>query len=177
MKHKTTGSLTVLLTAPCQEDATRSRPTSVPGCGGAAARSRKVRAGACAALVTAVHLTILVALLSAPGHASERISEWVGQIEIANSLVESGDLNEAQSDHEAATELYPRAINIAESRLGSAHPILGGLLQKYSEVLRRSGKRSEARTAAAAARRISEESSRENLTGHTTPIEALMVSK
>ena len=93
------------------------------------------------------------------------------------ALADYANLLDGLGSHEAANDLYTRAISIAESRLGPTHPILGGLLQKYSELLRRSGKRSEARAAAHTARRISDESRRENLTGHTIPIEALMVSK
>ena len=80
-------------------------------------------------------------------------------------------------DNDAARAIYRRAIDIAESRLGPAHPILGGLFHKYSELQRRSGNKVEARAAANAARRITDESRRENLTGHTIPIESLMVSK
>ena len=80
-------------------------------------------------------------------------------------------------DNDAAGAMYRRAIATAQSRLGPTHPILGGLFQKYSELQRRSGNKVEARAAANAARRITDESRRENLTGHTITVEALMLGK
>ena len=109
MKRKTSDTLKVLLTADrCQEDAIRSRPAGVLGTGGAAARLLEVRAGACSPLMAAVQLTLLVALLSGRVYASERIGEWVRQIEVANALIDRGDLNEAQT-------VYTKALDDAQS--------------------------------------------------------------
>lgn len=93
------------------------------------------------------------------------------------TIADYANVLETMDDRQAANDLYARALRIAQLRLGPAHPILGGLLQQYSLVLRRSGKKAEARTFANVARRIRDTSGRENLTGHTIPIEALMVGK
>lgn len=78
----------------------------------------------------------------------------------AGLLRDNGDLN-------AAEAFYRKSIAVAETRLGPSHPVLGGLLEEYAGLLRGTGRRSEARKLAKTARRIQDESARENLTRHT----------
>ena len=93
------------------------------------------------------------------------------------TLADYAELLLTQGERNSAGDLYARAIEIAATRLGPNHGVLGALLDKYSEVLRRSGRKAEARDIAVNARRITEQSRRDNLTGHTVPVEALAVGR
>lgn len=139
--------------------------------------------------VRAVAMANLAGIQSRGGRTAEAVTSYRQALSIMEALPDpspatlsvaladyAGVLHEL-GDTDAAGAIYRRAIDIAQSRLGPIHPILGGLLQKYSELQRRSGNKAEARATANDARRIADESRRENLTGHTIPIEALMVSK
>lgn len=96
---------------------------------------------------------------------------------LAVALADYAAVLHTTGQRDTAEELYRRALRTAESGLGPAHSVLGGLFNKYAQFLSKSGRKSEARAAANASRRIAETSSRENLLGHTVPVEALMVSK
>ncbi len=80
-------------------------------------------------------------------------------------------------DHQTAEQLYRRAITLAKTRLGPGHVILAELLQRYGELARDAGRKSEARKLIQAARRIESEWSRENVTGHTVEIDTLFVRR
>jgi tetratricopeptide (TPR) repeat protein len=93
------------------------------------------------------------------------------------TLADYAGVLRAEGARSAADSLYRRAIAIAEARLGAEHAILGALYHEYSGLLRETGRKSEARSLAARARRIRMQSDRENLTGHTVPVEALSFSR
>lgn len=80
-------------------------------------------------------------------------------------------------DHLAAEKLYRRAITLAETRLGPGHVILASLLRQYGELARDAGRKTEARELFQSSRRIENEWSRENITGHTVEFESLFTRK
>ena len=88
----------------------------------------------------------------------------------ADALYQTGDRSTAEN-------LYRKAISVSEARLGPTHHVFGEVLFRYSEMLRQEGRKSEGRRLAKTARRILDESKRENLTGHTIDIQALVTRK
>jgi tetratricopeptide (TPR) repeat protein len=139
--------------------------------------------------VGAIAAANAAALKMRSGRASEAVASYQQALEVmeavprpsptalAVALADYAAVLDATGQRNSAEEIYRRAIGIAESGLGPAHPILGGLLDKFAQFLSKSGRKAEARTAASASRRIAEASARENLPGHTVPVEALMVAK
>ena len=88
----------------------------------------------------------------------------------ANALHRGGD-------PQAAGAHYRKAVAHAQTSLGDHHIVLADLLEQYSAFVRETGKKSEARQLAAAARRIQSSWSRANLTGYTIEFGRLLVQK
>ncbi len=93
---------------------------------------------------------------------------------LAGTLCDFALIQARVGDRATAARLYEKAIAVAEARLGPIHPVLGKSLERYAELLRETGNRSEARRLSTMARRIQDESTRENLTGHTVDAGALL---
>ena len=94
---------------------------------------------------------------------------------LAGTLTDYAQAARANGDSTTAENLYRRAIDVAQTRLGQSHPVLGTVLQKYAELVRDSGRKSEARKFFATARRIQGKWERENLIGQTVELEELVV--
>jgi tetratricopeptide (TPR) repeat protein len=88
----------------------------------------------------------------------------------ANALHRAGD-------PQAAAAHYRQAVAHAQTSLGDHHIVLADLLEQYSAFVRETGKKSEARQLAAAARRIQNAWNRDNLTGYTIEFGRLLVQK
>ena len=82
---------------------------------------------------------------------------------LAVALADYAKAVRATGDGATAENLYRRAIHVAEARVGQSHPVLGTVQQGYAELMRDSGRKSEARKLLTAARRIQEKWERENL--------------
>ena len=93
---------------------------------------------------------------------------------LAGTLTDYAQAARANGDSTTAENLYRRAIDVAQTRLGQSHPVLGTVLQKYAELVRDSGRKSEARKFFAIARRIQEKWERENLIGLTVEVDSLL---
>lgn len=136
--------------------------------------------------VGAVTLANLGGLQARAGHRAEAIASYrealaiMGRLpnpspstlavtlsDYANAVFEEGDIKTAE-------EAYLRSIAVAQARLGPHHLVLAQLLEGYAGVLRDSGRKSEARKLADAARRIQSEWDRENMTGHTVEFSTLV---
>jgi tetratricopeptide (TPR) repeat protein len=79
----------------------------------------------------------------------------------------------ARRDYQQAEALLKRSLALAERTLGSDHPEVARILHGYAAVMRKTGRKSQARKLEARAARIQQDSDRANAIGYTVDLRSL----